>query len=362
MLNTKIISPPGFCWGEKFLRCENSEFCSPKTKPGCCHLDHFHGFSQQEQELVRRFAYTKGHSFGGIELDIALLNQADEDVTSYDQRKKGSWQKILAAYNEPVKPLLFAPKTIKPEGFMIRSSEFGSKCPIARLISKFDKEYFERQENDYAVAGTAHHRLRLTQPVDDFFHNNVLEEIGIEKIARSGYCEQEAWGVFNGIFVLGHLDARLYLGNALAIFDYKSARRGSYESIGMRKQLLSYALCTDQMAGNIFSEYFLITAKPLWNAKPGAATFPAFTITKVPKNDVAIERLLEEMQETVEAQRRYLDGGKAFLERKAFSEKKKLCINPDNPEEARVCFVKDICDKIAGEKDLRRYLMQGCVL
>ncbi|MBI4450947.1 hypothetical protein HY642_03155 [Candidatus Woesearchaeota archaeon] len=323
---TKMAPPT--CWKNPFYRCEFGHGCN-EVKPNCA-AAYFETFPQHIQDAVRKHTTAQGYTFGGIELDIQVLNDIDEDVASFDQQERMSWKQFRLKHGI-LQPLDLRGYTWPVEGrFQIRPSELGKPCQIAHLIDKMDKKlHFPLLPgNELADVGTGRHKIANTQPsleqleeiarrlnvspAEEYLHNQTLANLGIAPLPRSAYCERQIQTSIDGIVVRGSPDAVMRCGDLLCIFDYKTARRGAYESKTVRRQLLTYAIVLDQLLGKQWNGYLLIAAKRYWHGGEGLATYIEYSMIHVPKDDPCIEGLRGEILATVREQRTLLQDKDAF--------------------------------------------------
>lgn len=288
----KLDSCPNF----SFYRCEFALSCGHEKIENCA-TDFLNSFDENEVSTLVRDARKRGlYYLMGIEAHVVRLDKyLDRDVYDEDGRV-ASFR--LQKNGRHLKPLELETRTRRQEDYYIRGSELLSDCEIARIISKIRKPIKVRDE--LSLAGTALHKVCNQQPNDSYVHNKTLEELGLNAIPRSKYCEKEVFSFVNDIPVLAHVDAVLTLDGSLVVFDLKRAAQTRRQHV---KQILLYAEAINKHKK--FEDYFLVTI-PHANFIFGKPANPRYTIVYIDKNSRIASELKEEISSSFYLQRRLL--------------------------------------------------------
>jgi hypothetical protein len=344
-----------------------------------------------EFDLLVEDAANEGYTIADIPLDIAVLNSKfDEDINLL---KKGeylstSWVKFSNGMEiMPLDVLGLARQNPKIDSareeavkYMVRGSEFASKCHIGRLIAKMDKARFNLDyENYFAAVGTARHKLANQRPWIDY--------MGKKGLHVAQYCEQLIVADYLGNKVKGHGDGFFEMaGNGkkyMFVLDYKRARKGAYEKPAYVLQLLQYAEGIKQMTNMEYDGTVLCFVKRFFHAEPEGESWPEYSLFFVPngnEDEISLEEITyckgkfrkqriqgvsELIESSIDMQKRLLNDEKFFWKYVSYASNS-LCCNKKTIPQFRDCFSKEICEflreKVRRNESVREYFLPGVEL
>ena len=352
------------------FRCEFGEQCELDGEPGYCTADWIDTMDPKHIDILRADCINEGYTCAGIEAELLFLNtDCDMDIDG-DEKARGSFMHQLKG--EKIMP--FPGKFTPGKFYHLRASEFGGRCYLAQLISKFRRDFIDQfPVSEMSIAGTTRHEICNAQPEgEDFIHNRTLDRFGSPISRRESYCEQEMEYVImvdgKQRIIRGHSDGQLRLGDSNAVHDFKRALGGANESPKHRIQLNIYALAREQYNNRMRlfrgaeviprDPFILITVKrPFPPAKEGRARRPKFHATRIyrPESRAFYNEFRHTIAESFRAQTALLEYPDLALELIAENRKKNLCMKDNRP-----CFNIDICerlfDMISSGSDLADFL------
>jgi len=344
-----------------------------------------------EFDLLIEDATNEGYTLADIPLDISVLNSKfDEDINLLKKNEwlSTSWVKFSnGMIIKPLPVLTLAREnpnieTSKDEliKFMVRGSEFASKCHIGRLIAKMDKEKFPIHENFYAAVGNARHKLANKRPW--------LEYLDKDDLHVEEYCEHVVAANINGKTIKGHGDGFFEMigpdKKYLFVLDYKRAKKGAYEKPAYLLQLIQYAKGVQQMVDRKYDGTVLCLVKRFFHGEPEGENWPEYSLFFIPENgeneitlseivyDEEDDELLKNQQvsgvsnlieKSIEIQNRLLQDKRFFWKYASLAANCNFCYNHKTIPQFRECFNKKICDiikeKIRKNESIGEYFLPG---
>lgn len=339
------------------FRCEFGDECETVGKPGPCAADYIDTMDPEQIAILERDCIEEGYTCTGIEAELLFLkNDYDTDIDGFG-KDKGSFRHQMQGGR-----LMPFPGHM-PAGniFHLRASEFGGRCRLAKLISKFRPEFMQQfPDSELSIAGSIRHEICNTQPEGDFIHNRTLEEFGSPVFRRETYCEQVMEYVMTvdgrQRVIRGHSDGVLRMDGSIGILDFKRLLKGAYEKPSIRVQLLVYALAKEQHENRLrlrrgedvvrYDPFYLLTVKrPFPPAKSGTQRKPMYHITKIDRDASGAAEFFSRFQGTVaesfQEQLELLEDPEAVLKEIEENREKGICTLKD-----RACFNYPVCDKL----------------
>ncbi len=370
-------------------------------KKTTCLTEKGNQYTANELQILAEDMRAQGWTFTDIVEDLRLLSEKDAFISLLSPKGTfltRSWQKFLGdqrtyerlGITKPsytIQPLIV--KQRHPEHWSIRPSEFSSKCYVARLLSKIDKDKLPEKILDHiwAVAGTVRHRLALWKPWIDYADK--------KDPPVWTYTERELYTTFENcpeqdelqtINVFGHADALAVLKNGSAcddipiIFDYK---RSPNEKPSYTVQEMLYKRGCEESSSRPFEKGgILIIANRPHFADPDERKFPVYHIVYCDKNgedtiefidrnpftkkDVLVKGLNNLVLRNYKIQHQMLNpevflhvrnnecspGGVCYEEKKPG-----ICNHPFNHQLCRV-----VTDLIKQGEPIQKYFLEGCKL
>jgi len=338
------------------FRCEFGEECEEKGEPGYCTADWIDTMDPEHINILERDCIKEGYTCAGIEAELLFLNtECDMDIDG-DEKARGSFMHQLKGEKLMPFPGKFTPGAF----YHLRASEFGGRCYLAQLISKFNRNFIDTfPVSEMSIAGTTRHEICNAQPErENFIHNRTLAQFGSPLSRRETYCEQEMELTITidgkQRIVRGHSDGQLRLGDSIGVLDFKRALGGAYESPKNRIQLNIYALAREQynnrlrlLAGrDVFPRdpFILITVKrPFPAAQEGRTRRPKFHATRIyrPESVDFYHDFRATITESFRAQTELLENTGLALELITENRKKGVCV-----KDKRECFNIKICERL----------------
>ncbi|MEM2974507.1 MAG: hypothetical protein QW112_02695, partial [Candidatus Micrarchaeia archaeon] len=360
------------CYKYPFFRCEKGgNKCIEIKKPRMCTAEYISQFIPQEKlQLLADDAMKYNYALIPIEADIYLQNVREYEETTGLRRnfrtstikerdfRKGRRLCIPKPFNGAV-----------IEDYDLRASEFGIRCMITRIYAKIDKEHFPVElENRFASIGIAMHWIKNQQPPmwNDFLHNHLLKEIGIEPIPRWKYTEKAVIYNYNGIRISGHPDCVTVFCDPerdekewdLGIMDIKRGMYSAYERMGYFDQLLIYGMAVKQMLGlNPETIYLTLIKTPFdrrrftneeFAVREEAYRLHRYSKTKVNVASETVDKLHEDIVNSHARQQEILNSKKEAYKERNGSFEKGECVK---------CFDKPLCEIIFKELEGRSSML-----
>ncbi len=356
-------------------------------------------YTANELEILAADMRDQGWTFTDITEDLRLLSEKDAFISMLSKKgvfRTRSWQKFLGdqrtyerlEISRPsykIEPLIVQQR--HPEYWSTRPSEFSSRCYIARMLSKIDKDKLPEQilNHIWSVAGTARHKLALWKPWADYQGRKdppVWDFTERELFATFTNDEPEGDELTN-INVFGHADALAVLKNGSRcddipiIFDYK---RSPNEKPSYTVQEMLYKCGCEESSQRPFEKGgILVIANRPHFADPDERKFPVYHIVYCGKDgehtieftdrnpflkkDVPVKGLKNLILRNYKIQHQMLDP-KVYLQVRenecspggtCFEEKKPgVCSHPFNQQLCRV-----VADLIQKGEPIQKYFLDG---
>ncbi|MBW3010994.1 hypothetical protein KY326_02135 [Candidatus Woesearchaeota archaeon] len=339
------------------FRCEYGEECEVIGKPGPCTADYMDTMDPDKIEILELDCKQEGYTCVRIEGELLFLNSGyDTDIDGFGKDKGSFLHQMRGDILIP-----FPGKMPIGEFFHIRASEFGGRCGLAKLISKFRPEFMEQfSDSELSIAGTIRHEICNTQPEGDFIHNRTLGLYGSPVFRSEDYCEQVMEYVMTvdgrQRVLRGHSDGVLRKSESIGILDFKRILKGGYEKPSIRIQLLIYALAKEQHENRLrlrigedvvrYDPFYLISVKrPFPPAKSGTQRKPMYHITKIDRDASGAAMFFAQFRnvvaESFQEQLELIEDPEAVLKEIAENRAKDICTM-----KGQLCFNYEVCNML----------------
>ncbi len=227
-----------------------------------------HRFSEEERiKLLEDMRENRYLIPGSVHQDLRMLESGKDFLVfllnNENPYRTRSWV-AMNGKEMKVRPLPIP--DIPAENYQLRSSEFGTSCYLSRLISKVDDTKLDRpiEENDFAIIGTATHKLwnqrpwlhYLERPDDNTPHVMEWCERRLAYTIPRAVSRRE-----KDITVMGSSDAVAFVesknGTYLLILDRK---RANYYKQAFNVQTMLYNLAAYNLIGDLLTQTAILQA------------------------------------------------------------------------------------------------------